>query len=896
MLQRAADPKEDDGVRDLIQETFLTMWFDTEFNGTTLKKSALASNSKQAPTASSGDHSAEGGDTSSSTVVTPNTATGNTTTASDAVSPIPFPGNGRSSSRRRKSDAVLAAEQRQIRCNVAAKQMVEVVASSGNADFLTDMVKELLFGLGDGIKERKKAERRKKQEAAQSHCGNLVSSLIEQLLGFEEIRKHADKTKEGQQLVAMISTLGVFAQASPLLIQNHLDTLLPYLKADNGVSKEQESAMVIVVSKIVSRVAPTLTTSDVKRVTEGSVCADLVSITYNLGSSTVSAAVEALAKLASHRDAGEGSSEKLMGLVNAFYRYLYKAKGTADDFSAVKANVRNNVHRALSALGSVCRYHEGDKKGASDHVDPTALVVISPSKLSWSNLSDACYAMFRVFIEKKDVGTKCKALRAMCGAFIARPRLMLAVEHTGVLSDVMSDKAHPDLILESLKCWCDILLSEERRIESGEAKEEMDMKESITTSVKISGDQDGDSTLVGGVLTQHSSRLYKLTTNTSPAIRHACVELIGHLLRQGLINPMETVPYLLALQGDVGSPLIRQLALKLLIKEGLKRPDMLRQRVCAGVKQAFVFQRLVYPNSTVTAVIEQDTGDGITETECIFGLIFKELIRSSRVQRQGLFKSLLSLFGADGIDDEPSLTIIGATKKSSQKKLSIAEQIPLLQFATQILGFLPYNSAQDPLFIIYNISGVTALQGAQFLDEFAVFTCADRYDSENHSEDDLERAAKAANPSKTKFAAIVNEPSFDLRNFGDICLKASSLVLLLRLKSYLKKAFNLSDTRIMEYLPSQKEKPFDKGISASQGVPMFDSRLETLSIDGSFSKDAVIRLYAEFRRLMRTVEVSHAALGEENEDQEDNRVHSKKRKLDHAENSGSENEVSDDEE
>jgi len=70
----------------------------------------------------------------------------NTTTASDAVSPIPFPGNGRSSSRQRKSDAVLAAEQRQTQCNVAAKQMVEVVASSGNADFLTDMVKELLFG------------------------------------------------------------------------------------------------------------------------------------------------------------------------------------------------------------------------------------------------------------------------------------------------------------------------------------------------------------------------------------------------------------------------------------------------------------------------------------------------------------------------------------------------------------------------------------------------------------------------------------------------------------------------------------------------------------------------------------------------------------------------------
>lgn len=55
------------------------------------------------------------------------------------------------------------------------------------------------------------------------------------------------------------------------------------------------------------------------------------------------------------------------------------------------------------------------------------------------------------------------------------------------------------------------------------------------------------------------------------------IDLIGHLLRQGLINPMATVPHLLAVQGDVKSPATRLLALKLLINEGEKRPDMLRE-------------------------------------------------------------------------------------------------------------------------------------------------------------------------------------------------------------------------------------------------------------------------------------------------------------------------------
>ena len=126
-----------------------------------------------------------------------------------------------------------------------------------------------------------------------------------------------------------------------------------------------------------------------------------------------------------------------------------------------------------------------------------------------------------------------------------------------------------------------------------EAKAKMDSKKSITVSKKISGDQDADATLFGGVLTSHAPRLFELMQTQDKALRFASLDLIGHLLRQGQINPNETVPFLLAVQGDVEEDGIRSLALKLLMIEGEKRPDMLRQRVCAGVKQAFLFQKSV---------------------------------------------------------------------------------------------------------------------------------------------------------------------------------------------------------------------------------------------------------------------------------------------------------------
>ena len=55
----------------------------------------------------------------------------------------------------------------------------------------------------------------------------------------------------------------------------------------------------------------------------------------------------------------------------------------------------------------------------------------------------------------------------------------------------------------------------------------MDAHEDITVSKRI----DGDLSIAGGVMTQHSPRLFELTTSNDPSIRYAAVDLIGHLLR-----------------------------------------------------------------------------------------------------------------------------------------------------------------------------------------------------------------------------------------------------------------------------------------------------------------------------------------------------------------------------
>lgn len=420
----------------------------------------------------------------------------------------------------------------------------------------------------------------------------------------------------------------------------------------------------------------------------------------------------------------------------------------------------------------------------------------------------------------------------------------------------------------------------------------MDAKSDITVTHRISGDQDSEATIVGGILTKYAPRLHALTKSRNQRLRFVALDLLGNLLRQdspvlccvphavvltflllllllapysrqGLVNPLQTVPHLLALQGDVDSPAIRSLALKLLITEGEKRPEMLRQRMCAGVKQAYLFQRSVYPQKThVSAIVPVKKGKS-TDFECIFGDIFNASLASSKVQRQGLYKSLLGLF--ERRDSESSEPRVGSKAK---EKLEVRHpvDVSLLCFVTEILAHLPYNTALDPLFIIYHISSTAALQGGQLSDRLAAFlrpfglSSSDEFDESNAGEDSLERASQCKAPSRHKEASPLCHKSFKLTEFAELCAEAAALVLLLRLKSFLRKVYSLSETRCLEYTPDAKERPFDKTISKPERMPRFDASIPlSVSSDttGHAYKDALIRQYAEFRRSMR----SEASLG-----------------------------------
>ena len=155
----------------------------------------------------------------------------------------------------------------------------------------------------------------------------------------------------GKSSVALVQTIAVLCEVAPAEFLRHLDVVMPYLKADNSVSREQESQIVTEICDMIFRLAPIVTEGDMQRMAEGSVIDDLVSITYKFGSGPLIFSVRALAVLA-NRTGSENDNpiaKRLMKLVSTFYGYLLKTKRSGRDISTC------SVSHSLDITGGIIK-------------------------------------------------------------------------------------------------------------------------------------------------------------------------------------------------------------------------------------------------------------------------------------------------------------------------------------------------------------------------------------------------------------------------------------------------------------------------------------------------------------------------------------------------------------
>ena len=332
MLRRAADPREDDNVRDLIHALFSGLWLGGEISESALKMEPYESISEVVTGSSYPSvvvNNAEAG------IVTPNSK-----------------GSGGEMESRNDTSTMVhpsMASNIQVRCRIASEQMVEVVSAAKSKDILSSLLHNLLFGLSDADKDRKASDREKRKKMATNHCSHLVDALFEYLLTLEECRSE-DQGAFAQTLIALLRTIGVLAEVAPLDVLRHINTLLPYLKADNGVSDAVECDIVSEVCDTIFTCSSVLRAMEYREISMTSMANDFLSIIYRFGSTALNSSIKALSGLAHHAEATEDGVfvKQLLNVATTFYGYLVKTMDVTNNFAEV------NVSKVVTTLSASC--------------------------------------------------------------------------------------------------------------------------------------------------------------------------------------------------------------------------------------------------------------------------------------------------------------------------------------------------------------------------------------------------------------------------------------------------------------------------------------------------------------------------------------------------------------
>ena len=234
MLRLAADPKEDDTVRDLIYDLFSKIWLDTADKTADGNRRILHSSRNLDDTSPLSKVS------NLDIVGLTDTPLGSNTpmTDSDLISHLPNTPHTNTltlpTKTTRSTTKKVTTRYLQIRCETAVHQMVEVVKTANTEHDLTILFRELLSDTPDSDKTKKSSARKKRNGLAKNQIAMLVDCLFEKLLAVEEDNEKST-TEKGGDLISIFRTLKVFTDVSPLDVLRHLDTLLPYLKIDNGL-------------------------------------------------------------------------------------------------------------------------------------------------------------------------------------------------------------------------------------------------------------------------------------------------------------------------------------------------------------------------------------------------------------------------------------------------------------------------------------------------------------------------------------------------------------------------------------------------------------------------------------------------------------------------------------
>ncbi|XP_040977484.1 nipped-B-like protein isoform X3 [Aquila chrysaetos chrysaetos] len=675
-------------------------------------------------------------------------------------------------------------------------------------------------------------------------CTQLVDNLVEHILKYEESLSDSDnKGVNSGRLVACITTLFLFSKIRPQLMVKHAMTMQPYLTTK--CSTQNDFMVICNVAKILELVVPLM--EHPSETFLATIEEDLMKLIIKYGMTVVQHCVSCLGAVVNKVTQ---NYKFVWACFNRYYGALLKLKSQhqEDPNSTILTANKPALLRSLFTVGALCRHFDFDQEDFKGN-----------SKV---NIKDKVLELLMYFTKHSDEEVQTKAIIGLGFAFIQHPSLMFEQEVKTLYNSILSDKnCSVNLKIQVLKNLQTYLQEEDTRMQQADrdwkkvAKQE-DLKEMGDISSGMSS----------SIMQLYLKQVLEAFFHTQSSVRHFALNVIALTLNQGLIHPVQCVPYLIAMGTDP-EPSMRNKADQQLVEIDKKYAGFIHMKAVAGMKMSYQVQQAI--NTSPKDPVRGFRHDESSNALCSH---LYSMIRGNRQHRRAFLISLLNLF-----DD---------TAKT---------EVNMLLYIADNLACFPYQTQEEPLFIMHHIDITLSVSGSNLLQSFKESMVKDKKkerkpssdeetESDSNSGSESESEEEASKPRKLRKRVDSDSDSDEENDINAVmkCLPENSapliefanvsqgILLLLMLKQHLKNLCGFSDSKIQKYSPSESAKVYDKTINRKTGVHFHPKQtLDFLRSDMANSKiteevkRSIVKQYLDFKLLME-----HLDPDEEEEDGE----------------------------
>lgn len=709
-----------------------------------------------------------------------------------------------------------------------------------------------------------KSEENASYKPAKKACVQLVDNLVEHIIKYEEsLADCEEKGISSGRLVSCINTLYLFSKIRPHLLVKHAMTMQPYLTTK--CSTQNDFMVICNVAKILELVVPLMEHPSESFLT--TMEEDLMKLIIKYGMTVVQHCVSCLGAVVNKVT---HNHKYVWACFNRYYGALAKLKTQHQEepTSLTLLNNKPTLLRSLFTVGALCRHFDFDLeefKGATK-------IVIKEKVLE----------LLMYFTTHQEEEVQIKALIGLGFQFIMYPELMFVQDVKVLYNNTLSDESSlVSLKIQVLKNLQTYLQEEDTRMQEADREWKKTAKQE---DLKEMGDV--SSGMSSSIMQIYLKQVLESFFHTQSAVRHYALNVITLTLNQGLIHPVQCVPYLIAMGTDP-EPTMKNKADNQLVEIDKKYSGFIHMKAVAGLKMSYQVQQAI--NASKTAIVRGFRHDDKDSALCSH---LYSMVRGNRQHRRAFLISLLNLF-----DD------------------STKTEVNMLLFVADNLACFPYQTQDEPLFIMHHVDITLSVSGSNLLQSFKESLRKEplprpknakkkkekkkkkhkkrKYSSEDEDDSSDEDSSSSSSSSsssedeqvtrkKTKSAdsdsdlddedAVLDRLPDNTGPLLDFASASQGVLLLLMLKQHLKNLYGFSDSKIQKYSPTESAKVYDKAVNRKSSVH-FNPRqtLDFLKCDLAHTgltyenKRNIVKQFLDFKLLME-----HLDREEEDEDGEAN--------------------------